>query len=65
MKITTAAGYEIIASKPARNDGHIIIASVPGHHPFVTWWMDNVGHCFHGHYFFHHSEAVHDFNKRT
>lgn len=62
---TTAAGYKIVASKTAARGGHIIIANVPGHHPFVTWYMRDDGNCFHGHYFFNRSEAEHDFTKRA
>lgn len=58
-------GCEIRAQKPACNRGYIVMAFRQGGSlPFVTWFVCEDGHAYHGHYFADEAEALSDFNAR-
>lgn len=57
-------GAPILAQKPTRDGGYIVMARPGGYHPFATWFVNAEGHAFHGHYFVAEADALSDFNAR-
>ena len=65
MKLLLNNGAEIIARKPAKGGGYIVMAKREAvYHPFVTWFVNEENDAFHGHYFTNDDEAMTDFGDR-
>lgn len=65
MKMLLNNGAEIIAKKPVKGGGYIVMAKRDAaYHPFVTWFVDYENDAFHGHYFSDEGEAMDDFFER-
>lgn len=61
-------GATLINSKPCSDgNGSIVLASWRRGvtREYITWFMNEDGHTFHGHYFSQLSSALMDFGKRS
>lgn len=56
----------VLLSKPAKGGGRIVLAQCKGHHPLVTWFVNDEGEAFNGHYFVAEDikRAMRDWEKR-
>jgi hypothetical protein len=63
---TLRNGAEVIATKPAKGGGFVVLARTRGHHPLVTWFVNDEGEAFNGHYFQEADQdrALRDWEKR-
>ena len=56
----------ILESKASfKDEGFIVLAVVPQNSEYVTWYMNEEGQTFHGHYTLDLEDAIKDFKERS
>jgi len=65
MRLRNKTGAIVLEYKLTQLDkGYIILAIIPRQGEYVTWWMNEEGHTFHGHYTLDLGDAIEDFKAR-
>ena len=65
MKLKNKTGAIVLEYKLTQLDkGYIILVIIPRQGEYVTWWMNEEGNTFHGHYTLDLGDAIEDFKAR-